>query len=162
MLADDEDVVFTIDPTQSTFAYSTVGGTYGTYPPVSPGSNVSSVSGHFLVSFDPLTDTPTSIQFIGGDGYYQQDTPMIVQSASPGVVIDNSGISWDFSSPVLTGSGGVYPANTTGFNVLGGGVTETFTNNSSEFFPDAPYQGTITAGQWTLAQTGAQVPVIGH
>ena len=153
-LAADQDVVFTIDPTQSTFQYSTVGGIYGTYVPVSPGSDTSTVSGHFLVSFNPLTDTPTSIQFVGGDGYYQQDSPMIVKSASPGVTINYTGLSWDFSSPVLSGAGGVYPANTTGFNVLSGGLTETFTDNSSEFFPAVPYQDTVTAGQWTLAETG--------
>jgi len=152
--AADQDVVFTIDPTQSTFQYSTVGGIYGTYVPVSPGSDTSTVSGHFLVNFDPLTDTPTSIQFVGGDGYYQQDSPMIVQSASPGVIINYTGLSWDFSSPVLSGAAGVYPANTTGFNVLSGGLTETFTNNSSEFFPATPYQDTVTAGQWTLAESG--------
>ncbi|HEY1599088.1 MAG TPA: PEP-CTERM sorting domain-containing protein [Pirellulales bacterium] len=152
--AADQNVVFSIDPTQSTFQYSTVGGIYGTYGPVSPGSNVSSVSGHFLVSFDPLTDTPTNIRFVGGDGYYQQDTPMVVASTTPGVVINYTGLSFDFSSGTLTGSGGNFPANTTDFNVLSGGLTETFTNNTSEFFPATPYNDVVTAGQWTLAETG--------
>jgi PEP-CTERM motif len=152
--ADDQQVVFTIDQSQSTFQYSTVGGIYGTYVPVSPGSDTSSVSGHFLVNFDPLTDNPTSIQFIGGNGYYQQDNPMVVRSVTPGVVINYTGLSWDFNSPVLTGTNGVYPANTTQFNVLAGGLTETFTDNSSEFFPAVPYQDHVTAGQWTLAETG--------
>ena len=49
-----EPFVFTIDPTQSTLQYSTVGGTYSTYAPSSPGSDTSSVSGHFLVSFRAL------------------------------------------------------------------------------------------------------------
>jgi hypothetical protein len=152
--ADNQQVVFTIEQNQSTFQYSTTGGMYGTYAPVSPGSDTTSVSGHFLVSFNPLTDNPTSIQFIGGDGYYQQDGPMIVQSVSPGVQINYSGLSWDFDSPVLSGTGGVYPANTTHFTVLGGGLTETYTDNSSAFFPATPYDADVTAGQWTLAETG--------
>ncbi|HVU90271.1 MAG TPA: PEP-CTERM sorting domain-containing protein [Pirellulales bacterium] len=152
--AANQDVVFTIDPSQSTFNYSTVGGIYGTYVPVSPGSDTTSVSGHFLVSFDPTTDTPTSIQFIGGDGYYQQDGSMTVKSQSPGVVVDYTGLSFDFSSPVLTSNNGVYQANTTTFDVLGGALTETFTDNSSEVFPAQGYTDKVTAGQWTLAETG--------
>ena len=87
------------------------------------------------MSFDTATDTPTSIQFIGGDGYYQQDGPMTVTSQSPGGIINYSGLSFDFSSPVLNSSNGVFQANTTTFNVLAGGLTETYTNNTSAFFP---------------------------
>ena len=152
--ADNQQVVFTIDPTQSTFQYSTVGGTYGTYVPVSPGSDTTSVSGHFVVDFNPLTDTPTSIQFIGGDGYYQQDGPMTVKSQAPGLTVNYTGLSWDFDSPVLSGTGGVYAANTTHFTVLAGGLTETYTNNTSQNFPATPYDGLVTAGQWTLSETG--------
>ncbi len=152
--AADQDVIFTIDPTQSTFNYSTVGGEDGTYVPVSPGSDTTSVSGHFLVSFDPTTDTPTSIKFIGGDGYYQQNGPMIVQSQAPGVILNYSGLSFDFNSAVLTGNNGVFQADTTTFHVLSGGVTETYTNNSSAYFPAQGYTDHVTAGQWTLAEVG--------
>ena len=52
VLADDQDVVFTIDPTQSTFALlDRWGHLRHLTPPVSTGSNISPVSGHFLVSF---------------------------------------------------------------------------------------------------------------
>ena len=151
--AADQNVIFTIDPSQSVFQYSTTGGTYGTFVPTVPGSDTTSVSGHFLVNFDTATDTPTSIQFIGGDGYYQQDGPMTVQSQPPGAIINWSGLSFDFNSPVLTGTNGVFPANTTTFDVLAGTETATH-NNVNTVSTAAGFTDKVTAGQWTLTEVG--------
>ena len=156
--ADTENVVFTIDPSQSTLQYSTVAGIYGDYPPQSPGSDTSSVSGHFLVSFDPTNDTPTSIRFVGGDGYYQQESPMTLigdthGGALPPVAIAYNNLSFDFNSPVLAGTGGVFPATTSTFTLLSGVLSENF-SGSGEFFNETGYTDHITAGKWTLAETG--------
>ncbi len=150
--ADTQDVVFTIDPTQSTLDYSYTDPTHGTAVPDSLGSDSSAVSGHFLVSFDPLTDKPTSIQFLGGDGYFQQATDLSVHDAA-GDHLKYSDLNWDFSSPALTGSGGVFPATTTNFSVLAGTLTETPAVGSPTVVNEDKYKGTINSGTWTLSES---------
>src|SRR5580698_5043627 len=70
------DVIFTIDPTQSTATWSGTDNTYGAFSAQTPGSLSTSVSGNYVVAFDPSTDNPTSIQFVGNNAnnnnaYYQ-------------------------------------------------------------------------------------------
>ena len=70
------DVIFTIDPTQSTGSWSGTDNTYAHFSAQSPGSLSTSVSGNYVVAFDPTTDNPTSIQFVGNNpnnnnAYYQ-------------------------------------------------------------------------------------------
>src|ERR1700729_1249507 len=60
-------VVFTIDPTVSTQSYAGTDNTYGAFSPQQPGSLITPVSGNFVVSFDPTTNNPTSIQFVGNN-----------------------------------------------------------------------------------------------
>src|ERR1700684_3762040 len=61
------DVIFTIDPTQSTGSWSGSDNTYGASSAQSPGSLSTAVSGNYVVAFDPTTDNPTSIQFVGNN-----------------------------------------------------------------------------------------------
>ena len=150
-----ENVVFTIDTASSSFSYSGSNSVYGDYVPQSPGSDVSSVTGHFLVSFDPTTDSPTSIQFIGNDGFYEQTTPLAMTTSTPGVAFNYSGLSWDFNSPVLTGSGGSFSAATTNFDVVAGTFNATYSNSTSTSSPVAPYADHVTAGTWQLTELGA-------
>ncbi len=162
-----QNVVFTINPAGSNFSYSGTNNVYGSYVPQSPGSDMSSVTGHFVVNFDPTTNSPTSIQLIGNDGYYEQTTPLAVQTATPGIVYDYSGLSWDFSSPVLNGVGGSFAADTTNFNVAAGTLNASFSDGTSGSSPVAPYANHVTAGTWQLTEVGAgtgnwQLSIAGH
>ena len=147
-----QQVVFTIDPFHSTLSESAIGGTVSPFAPTTPGSDTSNVTGHFLVSFDPLTNVPANIQFINDNGYYQQTGPISVQSAVPGVFFNYTNLNWDFSSPVISGTSGVFSATTTGFNVRTG-ATEFIPNNPTETFNETGVVGTLTGGQWTLTQS---------
>ena len=153
--ADTYDVVFTIDSAASDFSYSGTNDVYGDYVPQSQGSDVTSVTGHFLVSFDPTTNTPTSMQLVGNDGYYQQTTPLALKTATPGIVFSYTGLSWDFSSPVLAGAGGSFSAATTDFAVSSGSRDATFSDSSTFSSPVAPYAATVTDGTWLLTELGA-------
>jgi len=155
-VADTQNVVFTIDSTQSSLKYSLTGGNYSPFTTTTAGSDTSAVDGHFLVKFDPLTHTPASIQFIQNDGYFQQTSPVSVKSvnASPSMQVTYQDLNWDFYSPVLTGSNGVFPATTTSFKVLSGTLTEKFTNSQNDF-DETGYTGTVTSGLWTLSESTA-------
>ena len=154
-LADPHEVIFTIDSATSSFSWSGTNDVYGDYVPQSPGSDVSSVTGHFLVSFDPTTNTPTTIQLIGNDGFYEQTTPLAAKTSTPGVDFEYSGISWDFSSPVLSGAGGSFSAATTTFNVVAGKLDSSFSNGGTGSGSLAPYSDQVTDGLWQLTELGA-------
>jgi hypothetical protein len=138
-MAQATEIIFTIDPSQSTQVFAGEYPGYGSFVPQTPGSLSAPVSGHFLVSFDPSTSTPATLQFIGGHGYWQpamshlglpgpggSGTPALANFAGdlPGGVLPWSirDLVYDFSSPVLSGSGGVFPATTTSFTVTSGGM----------------------------------------
>jgi hypothetical protein len=114
------EIVFTIDPSQSASVWSGVAGAAlggGAFVEQSAGSLSAPISGHFLVSFDPSTSTPATLQFIGGHGYYQVASPHTLSPApggTPGTATANLGgqssngalswavrdLVWDFfSSP---------------------------------------------------------------
>lgn len=176
-----EDVIFTIDPSQSNASWSGSSTVYGDFEPTVPGSLSTPVSGHFLVKFDPTTDTPTSIQFVGGHGYYQLDAVYVATpgpygsgTAAPANIAGRTpggeetwalrNISWDFSSPSIgtggasgNGTGGVFTTTTTSPYVLSGGI---------DYQTSVPYigsgsvdyrghaSGTWTpASQWTLSES---------
>jgi hypothetical protein len=148
-----QDVVFTIDPTQSLLKYSLSTTANGALVPVSPGTDESAVFGHFLVRFDPLNDTPSTIQFIGNDGFFQQTSDLDVASTSPGLEINYSNLNWDFSSPAINGGGGNFPATTTSFKLLTGTLTESFPNSPSATYDESGYTGTVTVGLWKLSES---------
>ncbi|HEY1599363.1 MAG TPA: PEP-CTERM sorting domain-containing protein [Pirellulales bacterium] len=155
-MADTENVVFTIDPTQSTINLSGNSNNYGNFVPIAPGSDTSSVDGHFLVAFDPLTNTPSTIQFVPNDGYYEQNTSMDLALPGAGVVAGYAGLSWDFNSAPLTGSNGVYTATTTSFTVLTGGYHYTIASSGQTISgSDVGVTDPLSAGTWTLSQSPA-------
>jgi PEP-CTERM motif len=163
-----EDVIFTIDNTASTETWSGTDKTYGPLGPQTVGSMSTGVEGHFVVSFDPTNDNPTSIQFIGmnNDGYFQLDNS--IQNALPGgtpanVAGQSAGgeglfairnLVWDFNSPVISGSGGSFPATTTSFGVNSGSIDYEYPPGNPQTSSYVGGTGTMTSGSWTLAQTG--------
>ncbi len=153
--AANHDVVFTIDPAASIFGFSGTNSVYGDYVPQLPGSNESPVTGHFLVSFDPTTNTPTTIQLIGSDGYYQPTTPLTMQTSTPGITFDYTGLTWDFDSPVIPGAGGSFTADTTHFTVSEGVRNYTYAGGGGGVDPVAPYDDQVTTGTWQLSEIGA-------
>src|SRR5262249_9654673 len=123
-----EDVVFTIDPTQSTDSTSgTNGSGVGSY-------SSSPITGNFIVNFDPSTATPTSLKSVGDGtanfGYFQTSSTLTGQSADAAVQWQINNLSWTFASDVLNAtSPGVYPvapvpaaSPDAGFRVLSGGA----------------------------------------
>ncbi len=166
-----EDVIFTIDPNQSTTTWSGTDNDYGAFGPVTPGSLSAPVSGHFLVRFDPLNGTPSTIQFVGGDGYFELASPYTVAPGVGGsetpapanVAMTTAGgeatlvyrnLVWDFESSPVAGTGGVFPATETPFAVLSGEMDGKDPGGSGG--QDLTYNGYVTSptsGSWTLSET---------
>jgi hypothetical protein len=176
-VADPINVIFTIDPTQSTQTLAATSNANGSLIAQSPNSLTTSVSGNFVVSFDPSTDNPQSIQIAGSNpsnnnGFFQD--AMSVPSASPfgtpaNLAIQSTGgqeayayrnLVYNLNSPVLTvtntsGLSETFTAATTSFVVTGGSV--------GILGPPAPNgatvselnaRGTLTTGTWTLTESG--------
>ena len=58
-------VIFTIDPSQSTESWSGTDNTYGAFTAQQPGSLSTSTSGNFVLSFDPTTDNSVASELTG-------------------------------------------------------------------------------------------------
>jgi hypothetical protein len=172
-----ENIIFTIDPNQSSITLTGSETTYGPFEEQSTGSGTAPVDGHFLVSFDPLSATPSTLQFIGGHGYYKVATPY---TASPGiggfgspapanVALKTAGNeafvavrdwAWDFSSSPISRVGGAFPATATSFTLLGGGMDYNYTVIPPyDSYPTAgstsfvPFSDSLTGGSWTLSES---------
>jgi hypothetical protein len=174
-----ENIIFTIDPLQTTGGWSGIDNAYGAFQAY-PGAGLSApVSGHFLVGFDPTTSAPPTLQFIGGNGYFQLDSPYVtlpgingtVPAARANLAAQTAGnqvsfairdLTWDFSTvPVnsvtnvpIDGVNGVYPATSTYFLVKSGGIDVTV--------PGGPGHDTyvgaadhMSTGSWTLTESGS-------
>jgi hypothetical protein len=162
-----EDVIFTIDSSQSSETWSGIDNTYGAIQPQSSNSLMTAVEGHFVVDFDPTTDNPTSIQFIdnNNNGYFQLDNAG--QNFAPGGAPANvagtvaggqsvfaiQNLIWDLNSPVINGTGGTFPATTTSFTVSSGGIAYAYPRTSPQFSSYVASTGTLSAGAWTLAES---------
>jgi hypothetical protein len=172
--ADPINVTFTIDPTQSTDTWSNHDNTLGNASPQIPGGLSTSVSGNFIVSFDPSTANPASIQIAGtnpnnNNGFYQlaNAVPNATPFGTPANVAAGSGdtafalrnLVFNLQSPVLTptnvnGSTTTYSATSTNFNVTAGGIdftTPNIPNGASSSYVGST--GTFSNGTWTLSQT---------
>jgi hypothetical protein len=165
------DIIFTIDASQSSFSTAGTDDINGAHIAQSSGSLTSPLTGHFLVRFDPFSGTPSTLEFVAGHGYFQPTSP---HSASPGVAVDPPApapantagqtaggelvwairdLVWDFYTPSpLAGSGGVFPANATAFNVLGGGI-DGQTQSSFDHDNYLPATDFVTGGNWTLSES---------
>ena len=60
---------------------------------------------------------------------------------------------WDFSSPVINGTSGVFPGTTTSFGVASGGIAYAYPPASPQFATYVGSTGSLTAGTWTLTQS---------
>jgi hypothetical protein len=165
------DVIFTIDASQSTFSYAATDPGHGAHVEQSPGSLSTPLTGHFLVRFDPFSGTPSTLEFAGGHGYFQPQSP---HTASPGpgggaaapanaagktsggeLVWAIRDIVWDFHTPTpLAGSGGVFPATETYFDVLSG-LVDAQTPSGFDSDPYAPFTDHLTGGTWTISEASA-------
>jgi hypothetical protein len=166
-----EQIIFTIQGESSITWSGAVGPIFGSgdlsIVPQSPGSLTAGVSGHFLVDFDSSTNTPASLSFIGGHGFYELDS---LQSAplngggplAPANVAGKSGneafvfavrdLSWDlFTNTAIDRAGSVYPANTTYFTILNGSFDS---NVGSETYTGA--SNNIDSGDWTLTESNGE------
>ncbi len=176
-VADPINVVFTLNPTQSSVTLTGTDNTYGSFVTQSTNSLTSSIGGNFVVSFDPSTDNPQSIQIAGtnpnnNNGFYQYATS--VPSATPfGTPANLAGtvtggqeafayrnLVFNLSSPVLTatntsGLSETFTATTSSFVTTAGTVdfqTPAIPNGVSQSEVNA--RGTLTTGNWTLTESG--------
>jgi PEP-CTERM motif-containing protein len=161
-----ENIIFTIDPSQSTESLSLTDSVLHAYS----GNLSTSVRGNFMVTFDPSTNTPSQITLDGGHGFIQLDSPY---TASPGlggsgppalanlaghtstnvITFATRALAWDFTSPTIntTGSGN-FPANTTSY-VITTGKLDTNVNGTPGSSIYSQHPGLITAGTWTLSES---------
>ncbi len=158
------DVVFTIDPTQSTVAWSGTDNSYGAFSAQSPGSLSSPVSGNFVLAFDPSTDNPTSIQFVGNNpgnnnAYYTAATNLTGTTGGGEVQFSLQNLTFSLNSaalPAATTSGltETFSGTSTNYAVTQGGIVFTTPNgvngNSTDYVGST---GSLSTGTFTLKET---------
>jgi hypothetical protein len=159
------DIVFTIDPAQSTVAWSGTDNTYGAYT-AQPGGTLSTpVSGNFVLAFDPTTDNPATIQFVGNNpgnnnAYYQasnSDANAVPVGGPANLAGTTSGgqVQFALQNLIFSLNSGTINAATTS------GLTETFSATSST--PPTGY--TVTSGgivfQTPHGVTGSSTDYVG-
>jgi hypothetical protein len=137
-------VIFTIDPTMSTESYSGTDNTYGAFVAQQPGSLTTSVSGNFVVSFDPTTDNPTAVRFVGNNpgnnnAYYQlangiQNAAPVNGPANLAGTTAGGDVNFALQNLVYSLNSSIIPVSTTS------GLTETFSATN----PPTSY--TVTSG----------------
>jgi hypothetical protein len=176
-------VIFTIDPTQSTESWSGTDNTYGAFSALQPGSLSTSVSGNFVLSFDPTNDHPATIQFVGNNpgnnnAYYQlansvqNASPIINQPANLAGTTSGGQVQFALQNlvyslnsaaiPVSTTVGfsqtfsATNPAAPTSYTVTSGGIIGTTSTGIGGDANDyVGSTGPITAGTWTLSESAA-------
>jgi hypothetical protein len=164
-----EEVIFTLDQSQSTDTWSGTDSVYGPFQPQTAGSLSPHVAGHFVVDFDATNHNPNSIQFLGknSNGYFQLTNS--TAHATPGGGAANiagttaggefqwasRNTTWDFYSGVINGANGVFTAATTSFDVISLNTTFVYTGQSPGG-GDSPSPGhVLSSGTWTLTETPA-------
>jgi hypothetical protein len=175
------DIVFTIDPSQSTVAWSGADNTYGAYTAQPGGSLSTQVSGNFVIAFDPTTDNPATIQFVGNNSgnnnaYYQasnSDANAVPVGGPANLAGTTAGGQVQFALQNLIfslNSGTINAATTsgltetfsatsstppTGYTVTAGGIvfqTPNGVNGSNTDYVGST--GNLTTGTFTLSETG--------
>jgi hypothetical protein len=173
-------VIFTIDPTMSTESWSGTDNSYGAFSAQQPGSLSTSTSGNFVLSFDPTTDNPATIQFVGNNSgnnnaFYQLANG--IQNAQPGnqpanLAATTSGgqVQFALQNLVFSLNSAAIPASTTtgltetfsgtnssaptGYTVTSGGILFKspggVTGNNSDYVGST---GNVTTGTWTLTES---------
>lgn len=175
-VAQAEQVIFTIDPAQSSQTWFGNDDVRGPFVPYAPGTLTTGVSGHFVVDFDPTTHVPATVQFVGGHGYFKLDSshlgpPTYVEglgwttNESPANVAGNLGAGgtlfalrdflWDVASAPIAGTGGVFPANQTTVVYDGGAHIDL---KAPLFAGSLPLNDgeeasvNLSGGEWTLSE----------
>jgi hypothetical protein len=163
-MASPVDVIFTIDPTQSTVAWSGTDNSYGAFSAQSPGSLSSPVSGNFVLAFDPSTDNPTSIQFVGNNpgnnnAYYSLANNLSGTTAGGEVQFSLQNLTFSLNSPTLpaattSGLTETFSGTSTNYSVTTGGIVYTTPNGSTGNSTDyVGSTGSLTTGTFTLKET---------
>ncbi len=166
------DVIFTIDPSLSSLTESGIDNTHGVFQPQSSGGLTSPISGHFLVTFDPTTNSPTTVQFDGGHGYFVLATnTQGLPGAPPGLSMTTPepanlagttvggdaifavrNLSWDFHSAPLSISGPTFSATSTYFTVLSEKLSYK-DGPSATSVDETGVSNHLSTGSWTLQQS---------
>ncbi len=172
-----EQVIFTIDPSQTSLTTAPTDNVLGAFQPQSPGSLTDTASGHFLVSFDPLSNSPATIQLLGtnngypNNGYFEYASSNSgLPGAAPGLSLSTPdpaniagktvggeiqfayrNVVWDFSSGPITGTGTSFP-DATSFNVKQG-YSDAIVNGVASRGSLVGLNN-LTTGTWTLSQSG--------
>jgi hypothetical protein len=173
-----EQIIFTVDNTQSTFDFTATLASFGGGPFIeqSPGSSSAPISGHFLVDFDSSTPTPSSLSFIDGHGYVRAESPhlalpgiggsgtpalanLALKSTPPfdGILVAIRNLAWDFDSPSpISRTAGVYAGNQTRFTFLSGDLVSNAVGpadltGNQEQFDDGNWTLSESNGQWSLS-----------
>ncbi len=179
-----EQVIFTINPALSSETISAVDNVKGAWVEQSSGSLSAAISGHYLVTFDPLTNAPTQVAFDGGHGFFTLSTavsgsPAVgsVPGTAPANVAGKTSddteqfafrnVVWDFNtnSPVAVNSGSIDATQVT-YKVLSGTYDTVRPDNlgQSGTFVDGAYHplstgtfslSTDNAGHWTLGMNAS-------
>ena len=167
-----EEIIVSIDPSLSSITLNTTDSVYGPGIAQVAGSDTTSVTGHFLVSFDPLTPgEPTSLQFVAGDGAsaytlaagganFQPSTQpadFALQNSAATATLAIRNLSWDWQSGTLSvNPSGQFSSNGMQFNVLAG--VEAINNPNLALSVNLAGAGaSLTAGTSTLLQTSPGV-----
>jgi hypothetical protein len=137
-LADTQQVVFSIDKSQSSFSVIAHDVLYGTAVAQPGGSLSTPLSGHFLVNFDPTS--PSSIQFVPGNGFMNLDTTGVYTPGSNGSGAAEPGevggqtpggeihyaerqTTWDWQSGgIAVNPDHSFDVNQLGYNILSGRI----------------------------------------
>lgn len=169
--ADTEQVVFSIDKSQSSFSVIAHDTIYGTAVAQPGGSLSSPLSGHFLVDFDP--SSPSSIQFVPGNGFMNLDTTGVYTPGSNGSPAAEPGelggqtpggqllyvernTTWDWQSPAIGVNPGdhSFNVNQLGYNILSGRIDYGFSGGDPGTFNFGGVQGNVsTNGPSSFSQT---------
>ncbi len=165
-----ENIIVSIDPAQSNIALSTTDSIYGMGIAQASGSDSTSVTGHFLVNFDPLNPGgPTSVQFVQGDGASaysltagganlqpsNQPANFALQNNSGAATFAIRNLSWDWQSAALpVNPSGQFSSNGMHFDVLTGVEAINNPTLGAQSYNLGGFSSALASGTSTLAQTG--------
>ncbi len=144
-----DEVILSVDEAQSSMTLTLSDPMFGSWTAQIPGSDITSVSGHFLVQFDPFqAGGPAGLQYLGGHGYLAFGSAAGGAPLGPWGAPANFGLKtpgnefelsfqntiWDWFSDELPLVAGAFDSNNLGFQVLQG----SYSGQSPAVVPPAP------------------------
>ncbi len=160
-------IIMTVDPSQSSVVLSGQDTLYGQAFPQAPGSDTTTVDGHFLVDFDASSTTPGSIQFFAGHGssaykptgggasFQPLNLPanFAMRNAAGTSTGASRDLSWDWSSgSVPVNAAGEFASSGVHFATLSGSEDVENANLGSRTFSAAGIGDYLDSGTSSLTQ----------